>query len=173
MSGLVNDLLLLAQADAGMKLKLQPVELDTLLLDVYRQALFMAQGHVTVRLGEEDQALVMGDSDRLRQLLLNLVDNAIKYTPHGGEVVLRLQRDGTGVTVDVCDTGVGIAADDLPHVFERFYRADRSRGRPGGSGLGLSIARWIAEAHGGRLAAESCLGQGTTFRLWLPLAPAN
>ncbi len=171
MRRLVADLLLLAQADAGLKLHRQPVELDTLLLDIYRQAQVMARNTgVTVRLGAEDQAIVEGDADRLRQLLLNLTDNAIKYTPAGGEVTLTLHRDDGWVAVSVEDTGVGIAAEDLPHIFERFYRADRSRTRPGGSGLGLSIAHWIAQAHGGELTVASEPGRGSTFTLHLPQA---
>jgi heavy metal sensor kinase len=173
MRRLVNDLLLLAQADAGLKLHLQPVELDTLLLDVYRQAQVMAGG-VIVRLGAEDQALVQGDADRLRQLLLNLVVNGLKYTPAGGEVTLGMRRNDGWVQVTVADTGIGIAAEDLPHIFERFYRADPSRGRSGGSGLGLAIAQWIAQAHGGRIEVESTVGKGSTFTVWLPEArPEN
>jgi signal transduction histidine kinase len=172
MRRILDDLLLLAQADAGLKLHLQPVELDTLLLDVYRQAQLMAQG-VTVRLGAEDQALVAGDHDRLRQLLLNLVINALKYTPAGGQVTLRLSRAAGWVRVEVSDTGIGIGPEDLPHIFERFYRADRSRGRSGGSGLGLPIAQWIAEAHGGRIEVASQLGQGSAFSLWLPELTAD
>ena len=168
MRRLVNDLLLLAQADAGLKLYRQPVELDTLLLEVYRQAQVMAQG-VTVRLGAEDQALVLGDADRLRQLLLNLVDNALKHVVSGsGEVTLTLRRAGGWVQVGVEDNGTGISPEDLPHIFERFYRADLSRSRPGGSGLGLAIAKWVAEAHGGRIEVESQAGRGSTFTLWLP-----
>ncbi len=169
MRRLVSDLLLLAQADAGLKLYLQPVELDTLLLEVYRQAQVMAQG-VKVRIGAEDQAVVLGDSDRLRQLLLNLVDNALKYTATGGEVTLTLRRQAGWVRVGVEDTGMGIAAEDLPHIFERFYRTDRSRGRTAGSGLGLAICKWIADAHGGRLEVESQVGVGSVFTLWLPEA---
>jgi len=173
MRRMVNDLLLLAQADAGLKLYLQPVELDTLLLDVYRQAQVM-NGSVTVRLGAEDVALVLGDADRLRQLLLNLVVNALKYTPAGGEVVLGMRRSDGWAQISVQDTGVGIAPEDLPHIFERFYRADPSRGRSGGSGLGLAIALWIAQAHGGRIEVESGLGKGSTFILWLPeIGPEN
>jgi two-component system, OmpR family, sensor kinase len=174
MRRIVNDLLLLAQADAGLKLYRQPVEVDTLLLEVYRQAQVMAKG-VTVRLGAEDQALVLGDADRLRQVLLNLVDNALKHTTAGsGEVTLTLRRAAGWVQVGVEDNGAGIAPQDLPHVFERFYRADRSRSHHGGSGLGLAIAKWVADAHGGRIEVESQLGKGSTFTLWLPeLAASN
>lgn len=169
MSRLVADLLLLAQADAGVKLEFRPVELDTLLLDVYRQAQTLAQG-VKVKLGEEDQALVMGDPDRLRQLLLNLVDNALKYTPAGGEVTLSLQREPGWVCIAVSDTGIGIPPEDLPHIFERFYRSDKARTRgKGGTGLGLAIAKWIAEAHNGRITVESAPNRGSTFTVWLPL----
>jgi two-component system OmpR family sensor kinase len=167
MRRLVNDLLLLAQADAGLKLSLQPVELDTLLLDVYRQTSVMAGG-VALRLGAEDQAMVLGDADRLRQLLLNLVVNALKYTPAGGEVTLGMRRSDGWVQVAVSDTGVGIAPEDLAHIFDRFYRADPSRARSGGFGLGLPIAQWIAQAHGGRIEVVSELGKGSTFTVWLP-----
>jgi two-component system OmpR family sensor kinase len=180
MRRLINDLLLLAQADAGLKLHRVTVELDTLLLEVYRQAQVMAQG-VTVRLGAEDEALVLGDVEQLRQLLLNLVDNALKYTPAGGEVTLTLRRSGGWVRVLVEDNGIGIAPEDLPHIFDRFYRADRSRARPkvlssenrgaaAGAGLGLAIAQWIAQAHDGRIEVESWLGKGSIFTVWLPEA---
>jgi two-component system OmpR family sensor kinase len=172
MSRLVADLLLLAQAEAGMKLEKQPVELDTLILEVYRQAQLMSTTRfpvgerVVIRLGHEDQASIEGDPDRLKQLLLNLIDNALKYTPPGGSVTISLYRDQAWVRISVADTGVGIPPEVLPHIFDRFYRAQRE-GRKG-VGLGLSIALWIAEAHGGRLSAESQVGQGTTFTLWLP-----
>jgi len=172
MRRLVNDLLLLAQADVGLKLVLAPVELDTLLLDVFRQTSLMAEG-VTVRLGAEDQAMVQGDADRLRQLVLNLVVNALKYTPTGGEVTLGMRRRDGWVQVIVSDTGVGIAPEDLVHIFDRFYRADPSRARSGGFGLGLPIAQWIAQAHGGRIEVESEPGAGSTFTVWLPEARAE
>ncbi len=174
MSRLVRDLLLLAQADAGVTLQRTPIEMDGLLLEVYRQGRIIAEqtgSSVTVRLGAEDQATVMGDTDRLRQLLLNLVENGIKYTAPGGSVTLGLERTDTWVRVSVRDTGVGIPAEDVPHVFERFYRVDKARSREkGGTGLGLSIAQWIAQAHGGRLEVESEVGVGTMFTLWLPVA---
>jgi two-component system OmpR family sensor kinase len=175
MSRLVADLLLLAQAEAGMKLEKHPVELDTLILQVYRQAQLMSATRfpvaerVAVHLGHEDQAIVEGDPDRLKQLLLNLIDNALKYTPAGGHITISLYRDQDWVRVLIADTGLGIPPEVLPHIFDRFYRAQRE-GRKG-VGLGLSIARWIAEAHSGRLTVESEVGQGATFTLWLPQGP--
>lgn len=167
MARLASDLLLLAQADAGIKLDLKPVELDTLLLEVYRQGRLMVDGQ-EIKLGHEDQAIVLGDADRLRQLLLNLVDNAVKYTPAGGEIVLMLYREPEWTRVSVEDSGIGIPAKDLPHIFDRFYRVEESRSKgKTGTGLGLSIARWVAEAHGGNLTVESQEGEGTTFTLWL------
>jgi two-component system, OmpR family, sensor kinase len=173
MSRLLSDLLLLAQSgDAGASaIQRTPVELDTLLLDVYRQACVMAaprDGQLKVTLGDEDQALVEGDPDRLKQLLLNLVENAIKYTP-SGEVRLSLLKQDDKVGLRVSDTGMGIPAEDLPHIFERFYRVDKARSREkGGAGLGLSIADWIAQAHGGFIKVESQPGKGSTFTVWLP-----
>jgi two-component system OmpR family sensor kinase len=165
MSRIVVDLLLLSQADAGLSLRMQPVELDTIILDVYRQAQVMANG-VNIQLGHEDQALVQGDPDRLKQLLINLVVNAIKHTPADGNVTLSLYREPEWVRVIVADTGRGIASTDLPHIFERFYRA-KLDGQTG-SGLGLSIAQWIAQAHGGQITVTSELGKGSAFTLWLP-----
>jgi heavy metal sensor kinase len=173
MARLINDLLLLAQADAGVQLRHELVEVDDLLLDVYRQGQALADG-VNVQLIASDHGLVAGDPDRLKQLLLNLVDNAIKYTPKGGQVSLRLTREPGWVRIDVSDTGIGIPAEDLPHIFERFYRVDKARSRKnGGTGLGLSIARWIADAHGGYIDVESGVGEGTTFTVWLPEATAD
>jgi|YNPNPStandDraft_1061719.scaffolds.fasta_scaffold17284_3 two-component system OmpR family sensor kinase len=170
MQRLVQDLLLLAQADAGVPIEKQPVELDTLLLDVFRQARLNA-GEVKVSLGKEDQLQVIGDADRLKQLFLNLLDNAIKYTPAGGQVTLSFERDGNWARVTVADTGIGIPARDLPHIFDRFYRVDKARSREkGGTGLGLAICKWIVEAHGGRIEVQSQVGKGSTFTVWLPLS---
>ena len=173
MSRLVGDLLLLAQADSGnLPLVRAPVELDTLLLDVFREAQVLAAG-VHVSIGEIDQALVLGDRDRLKQLILNLVSNALKFTPEGGRVTLGLARAaGEWARLAVTDTGLGIPPDELPHVFDRFYRVDKARSRVlGGAGLGLSIAQRIAQMHGGRIEAMSeGAGRGATFCIWLPLA---
>lgn len=170
---MVNDLLLLAQSDARLEVRREPVELDTLLLEIYRELRPLAD-KVTLRIGAEDQVQVVGDRDRLKQALLNLGVNALQYTPPGGYVTLSLeQRDGYAC-LSVADTGEGIHPDDLPHLFDRFYRADRSRSRHnGGAGLGLSIVKWVAEAHNGHATVASEPGRGSTFAIWLPLrAPA-
>ena len=113
--------------------------------------------------------MVQGDRDQLQQLLLNLVDNAIKYTPAGGTISLGLYGEGGWARLEVADSGIGIPADDLPHIFDRFYRSDKARSRTmGGAGLGLAIVREVAEAHGGRVEVFSTPGQGTLFRVWLP-----
>jgi heavy metal sensor kinase len=165
MSRIVNDLLLLSQADAGLTLRVQPVELDTVILEVFRQARVTANG-VHLQLGHEDQAVVQGDADRLKQLLLNLVTNALKHTPSGGYVTLSLYREPEWVRITVADTGRGIAPTALPHIFERFYRGENNDQK--GTGLGLSIAQWIAQAHGGQITVTSELGKGSVFTLWLP-----
>jgi len=170
MTRLVDDLLLLARADTGgLPIHRQPVELDDIFLEVYRQVQNIGSP-VQVTIKEVDQAYVLGDPDRLKQLLLNLVDNAIKYTPAGGEVSMSLSKsDGTALVV-IQDTGVGIPAEDLPRIFDRFYRVDKARTRnPGGSGLGLSIAMWIANAHSGDIIVESTLGEGSKFSVTLPI----
>jgi two-component system, OmpR family, sensor kinase len=169
---MTNDLLLLAQSDARVQIRSEPVELDTLLLEVYRELRPLADG-VQLRIGTEDQVTVIGDRDRLKQALLNLGVNALQYTPQGGCVTLSLeQRDGRAL-LSVSDTGVGISDEDLPNIFDRFYRADRSRSRhSGGAGLGLSIVKRVAEAHGGHATVASIPGRGSTFAIWLPLPPA-
>ena len=170
MTRMVGDLLLLAQADAGQLIRRERVELDTLMLQVYRQVRPLAEG-IELVIGAEDQAAILGDPDRIKQLLLNLVDNAIKYTPKGGKVTLGLQRVENWAQLSVADTGIGIPAQDLPHVFERFYRVDKARSRAaGGAGLGLSIVQWIVQVHSGKIDVRSEMGKGTTFIVWLPLA---
>ncbi|HET9223872.1 MAG TPA: HAMP domain-containing sensor histidine kinase [Roseiflexaceae bacterium] len=166
---LVADLLALARADAGVALQRRSVALDEVVLDAFRTARQLARGQELV-LDPFEPAQVVGDEDRLKQLLLILLDNALKYTPAGGRVTLGLRHLRTEAEVLVCDTGVGIGGEDLPHVFERFYRADPARNRDsGGTGLGLPIAHWIAQQHGGDVTLESKLDQGTTATVRLPL----
>lgn len=174
---MVGDLLLLARVESGkLPLNRQNVELDTLLLEVLQQTQVLAANRVDLRLGDIDQVLVCGDRDRLQQVLLNLIGNAIKYTPAGGEVVAGLIKvEGEGC-VSIADNGPGIPAEDLPRIFERFYRTEKSRTRSKdgkGFGLGLSIAYWIVRHHGGRIEVESQEGQGSRFDVWLPLADGD
>lgn len=171
---LVGDLLLLAQAESGkLPLDQRLVELDSLLLEVLGQMRVLARDRLRLRISEIDQVLVCGDQDRLKQVLVNLIGNAIQYTPLGGEVNLSLAKTDIQAKLTVSDTGPGIPAEDLPHIFERFYRAEKARTRsPNGKGfgLGLSIAYWIVRNHGGRIEVDSQVGRGTTFCIWLPLA---
>jgi two-component system OmpR family sensor kinase len=168
---LVGDLLMLSRAEAGtLPLSRTPVEMDTLLLEVLQQAILLAQGKVEVCIGNLEQAVFEGDRDRLKQLLLNLVVNALQFTQPGGRVVLSLRAIDDCLHITVSDNGPGIPPDELPHIFDRFYRVEKSRSRSalGGSGLGLSIAQWIAHSHDGRIEVASEPGKGTTFSVWLP-----
>ena len=168
---LVQDLRLLSLADAG-QLQLVQTDVDlSSLLDGISDSVQAVAEERGVRLRSivpQEPLVVVGDADRLRQVLGNLVSNALRYTPAGGNVTLRAWEQGGQVRVAVSDTGPGIAPKDLPHVFDRFYRADAARDRAsGGSGLGLSIARALVEAHGGQMQVESTLGEGTTFTIVL------
>jgi signal transduction histidine kinase len=181
---LVNDLLLLARADAGrLPIANEPVQIDAVLAEIAHQARVLAGDRLRVEMEcvgieDEESLIVWGDNDRLKQLLLNLVDNAVNHTLDGGCVSLRLSRTDNWVRLTVTDSGTGIPPEDLPHIFDRFYRTEKSRWRrPAsstaslgvGAGLGLSIARWIAQAHGGRIEVQSQLGEGSAFHVWLPL----
>ena len=167
---MVNDLLFLAQSESGFQLRREPVELDTLLLEVHRELRHLSNGS-QLRLGDEDQVVIQGDRDRIKQALLNLGINALQHTPPGGVVTLGLACKDGYAALTVADTGAGIAATDLPHIFDRFYRADWSRTRNhGGAGLGLAIVKWIAEAHNGYVDVTSTPGFGSCFTLFLPLA---
>lgn len=170
---LVADLLALARADAGMPIRQERVELDRLVMEVLGETKGLAQEHRLAVDGLEP-CTVSGDPDRLRQLLVILLDNALKYTPPGGRVALGLRREGDSAVITVSDTGVGISPEHLPHVFQRFYRVDPGRSRdPAGTGLGLPIARWIVEQHGGSIELTSRLGEGTTAVVRLPFQLVN
>jgi signal transduction histidine kinase len=170
---LVADLLALARADAGLSLARQPVELESIVLDAVEEARHLTTGQ-QLKLGWLDAVQVAGNADRLKQLVLILLDNAIKYTPPGGQISVDLTQDATVIRLLVADSGVGIPAEALPHVFERFYRADPARARdPGGTGLGLPIARWIVEQHKGQISLTSTPGQGTTATVLLPRVPQS
>lgn len=174
MSRLVNDLLLLARADNGeVKLNLEEIDLDILVGEVYREARILAKDRdLKVTVLDFEPVRIQGDADRLKQLLSNLVSNAIKFTPDGGQIILNLRKTERNAVIQVQDTGIGISEEHLQRIFDRFYQADSSRVRLGlgteGAGLGLSIAQWIAEAHGGKIQVESKLNQGTTFTVLLP-----
>jgi heavy metal sensor kinase len=168
---LVDGLLLLARADAGvLRMDRTPVDLAQLVEEVYEQTRVLADvQHVTLDLGLVESVTIPGDYQRLRQLLLNLVDNGLKYTPSGGRVSLSLQRCGAGAVLHVSDTGIGLSPEEQARIFQRFYRsaAARVQGQRG-TGLGLCIAQSIAEAHGGCIQLESTPGRGSTFTLCLP-----
>jgi signal transduction histidine kinase len=177
MADLVDSLLTLARADEGrFDLYREPVELGPLMREVVETARLLGEeAGLTIDAPLLENAEVLADLTRLRQLYLNLVTNAIKYTPRGGRVEITLTRGDADVTFAVKDTGIGIAAADVPYIFERFWRADRVRSRAserGGFGLGLAICQWIAQAHGGSLTVQSRLGRGSTFTVLLPLAGA-
>jgi len=159
---LAANLLLLAQADAGQRLDRHPVALDEVLIEVYEQRAGLTPT-VPIILAHCEEAWVLGDRDRLIQLLTNLIENACTYSQPDGRVTLALTCQGEQASLTVTDTGCGIPAEDLPHIFDRFYRR-----RGPGAGLGLAIVKWIVEAHGGTIAVASQVQQGTTFTIRLP-----
>ena len=196
MGRLVGDLLTLARSDASHQSEQsqaiavangykksneekRQVDLDSLLLEVFRQYQPAQENGIDdarqqgprLLLQHITPASVLGDADQLKQVLVALLDNALKYTPYEGTISLSLTTDERFAIVKVSDTGIGISPDDLPHIFERFYRADRTRSRErGGSGLGLAIVQSIVQEHQGTIEVESTPGRGSTFTLRLPLA---
>ena len=174
MGRLVDDLLLLARADTGgLPMRQERVQLDDLFFEVFRKMrVLQKKTRVTLAVKEIDQVAVIGDPDRLDQVMINLVDNAIKYTTAGGTVDMSLSQAGGMAQLVIRDSGIGIPAEDLPYIFNRFYRVDKARARAqGGSGLGLSIVEWIIDAHQGKIEVESEVGVGTTFTVYLPVMP--
>ena len=179
LTGIVEDLFLLARADAGQyKLTSQKFYLDELAGEVTRAVrTLVAERGLTLQLDDAEEMPFRGDEGLLRRLLLNLVYNAIKYTPRGGTVTVSCQQEAQRYIITVSDTGRGIPAESQPHIFERFYRADNARSRAeddgagltSGAGLGLSIARWVAEAHDGTLELLHSSDAGSVFQLILPV----
>ena len=169
---LVEGLLLLSRADAGvLRMDHQPVDLAHLVAEVCEQSQVLAKARgVTLDLGPLTPATIQGDHQHLRRLLVNLVDNGLKYTLAGGHVTLALHQDGAWAVLRVADTGIGLPLEEQERIFQRFYRAPAAvlRGEEG-SGLGLCIARSIVEAHGGYVQVESAEDHGSTFTVSLPL----
>lgn len=190
MATLVNDMLLLARADATttgapnssasrlddqMRGRREAIELDQLALDIFRHGRALLQARriqgIQIGIATLEPEIVMADPGQLRQVLLILLDNAIKYTPAGGKVRIAVSRQGTRAAISISDTGIGIEPEVLPHIFDRFYRGDEARERDQhGSGLGLAIAKWIVEAHRGEITVSSEPGKGSTFSVLLPAA---
>jgi signal transduction histidine kinase len=169
----VEDLLTLARADAGERpIARERVFLDDLALDAATAARALAERRgVELEVGTFEEGAVLGDPTLLHQLLMIVLDNAVKFTPQGGRVKLSAAAPGAQAEVVVEDTGIGIGAEQLPHIFERFYRGDPARGRGDGAqgaGLGLAIARWIADAHGAQLLVASEPGKGTRVTIRFP-----
>ena len=183
LGGIVEDLLMLARADAGERpIERRRVFLDDLTLDAAESARIIADRKaVRLEVGDFEEAAVTGDATLLRQLVLILLDNAIKFTGAGGVVRVGVRTVGSIATLTVADTGIGIPPEQLPHVFERFYRGDPSRTRESadgagsgsdGVGLGLSIAQWIAEEHAGSIRIDSAPGQGARVTVQFPAEPS-
>jgi signal transduction histidine kinase len=170
---LVEDLRTLSLSDAGeLSLEVRPVTLCQLLGDVKKVHMALAEAKgAALKVECPDQLpSIKADPDRIRQVLGNLVSNAIRYSPEGGSIILSAMEVEQGVVIRVSDNGPGIAEEDLPHVFDRFYRGDKSRQRDkGGSGLGLAIAKSLVYLHGGDIRVNSQPGAGTTFTVWLPI----
>jgi len=172
MNSIIEGLLLLSKSDLNMyKPSWEEVRLSELTAELFEDGEFLAQTkHISIVLEQNDEICLFGDKVRLRQLFLNLLDNAIKYTPENGKVILALYRlDGLAV-FKIEDTGIGIPQHELHKIFNRFYRVDKARSREmGGTGLGLSIAKWIVEMHGGKILVHSEVNAGTTFVIKFPL----
>jgi len=172
-SSLIEKLMLLARADAGVEtLQRGSVNLADSLREACNDGRVLAQAK-QLRFQENistSTIIVDGDSHALHRLFLILLDNAVKYTPLGGSITVSLNRNGDSAVAEFHDNGIGIASEDLPHIFDRFYRADKARSREfGGVGLGLSIALWVAEAHGGSIEVQSSVDAGSIFRVRIPL----
>ena len=172
MAKVVDQLLTLARADSGKEqLSFEELDLSELLTGVAAHAEILCRDK-GIEFHSDLMETILGSGDRakLRELFLNLLGNAIRYSPDGGKISLTLRREGEMAVISIVDTGIGISEEDIPHIFERFYRVDKARSRvENGAGLGLAICKYIAEIHGGRIEVISRLGEGSTFSVWLPI----
>lgn len=174
MGRIIEDLLTLAKSEAGeLPLSIREISLSDLLQELYMQGRTLAEPkNIDVTLGHKvnSEILIRGDDLRLRQLFLNLISNAIRYTQDNGTVTIDVERQDTRVIIKVSDNGIGIPPKHLPHIFERFYRTDEARNRStGGTGLGLAIVKWVADAHNGIIQVTSTPDVGSTFSISLPI----
>jgi signal transduction histidine kinase len=174
---LVDDLLMLARSDTGeLTLDRQVVKLEMLCQEMVEHVRPLAEERgLALNLSLSDEpTMILGDARRLKQLILNLLDNAIKYTPSGGQIHVKVGRKDSTAAVDVIDTGCGIPAEDIPRIFDRFYRRrQKMDGQAPGFGLGLAICKWIVEAHGGTISVESEPGHGTRFTFQIPILKSD
>lgn len=173
---LTSNLLLLSHLESGAPLRIERVNIGAVVEESVSQLISLAEGKRIQLSIQSPPKLprIQGDRDRLKQVFINLLDNAMKYSPEGAEVRVRLTTDEAYIIAEVSDTGYGIPEEDLPHIFEKMYRVERGKTRAvEGSGLGLSIVKRIVELHGGEVSVRSVLGKGSTFTVRLPLEPIN
>lgn len=169
MSRLVGDLLSLARADAGVSMVKQLLPIKDVIETAMKRAVFLPRT-AELQMNSFDElegVVIQGNEDYLLQMVLIFIDNAFKYTPEG-HIYFSVQKDLSRIGITIEDTGIGISNEDVPFIFDRFYRADLSRGQTSGTGLGLSIAKWIVDEHGGTVEVRTALGKGTRFTIWLP-----
>jgi two-component system phosphate regulon sensor histidine kinase PhoR len=173
LSELSNDLINISELEAGMKLSKRYLRINDLINEVVNSMVFISSSkkvEIKTNYLTKDSAQVLCDSDAIKQVIINLIDNAIKYTPEGGEVMISTAPVDKEIIISVKDSGLGIPEEDIPRIFERFYRVEKTRSRDmGGSGLGLSIVKHIIELHNSKIAVESKVGEGTEFRFGLPV----
>ena len=174
MERIIEDLLMLAKSDAGeIPVEKKELSLSDLVQELYLQGRALSESKqldINLQLEVDHEIMIKGDELRLRQMFLNLISNAVKYTPEGGRVDILLGLDGDRAVVTVRDTGFGIPKEHLPHIFDRFYRIDEARNRSaGGAGLGLAIVKWIVDAHDGEINITSTVGAGSSFAVSIPL----
>jgi signal transduction histidine kinase len=172
-SQLIENLLALARADSGAALmQMETADMASILAEACQKSKMLAdeKGVTLNRNGAGGPLWVNSHAPSIERLFLIVLDNAVKYTPTGGRVDVKLARDDGFAVAEIRDSGIGIPPDDMPHIFDRFYRADRARTRePGGAGLGLAIGQWIAQVHGGEIRVESEMAKGSSFTVRLPV----